>query len=565
MKILSISIHLPILLLVVMPVTAAARAHDDNELLELAGAERGDRYGYAVALVGDVDGDGLNDVLIGAPSAHETAGLAEIRSGRNGSVIYSLPGPQVGAFFGWSVCGVGDVDRDGRDDFAVSAPGNPDSGATYKGRVTVYSGATGTRLVTLMDPATSYFGYAIAGAGDVNNDGFPDLVVGAPLASSIGYQSGEAHLYSGRDWSRLASLEADSGGDQFGYSVAGVGDVNRNGYDDVIVGATYDHKSGYLSGSVWVFDGCVTSGVCSQSEALIYNFNGENAGDLFGWSVAGAGDVDRDGYPDFIVGVYEDDTPNGMDSGSAVVFSGKSGAVLYHFLGEAPGDELGCSVAGAGDVNNDGYADVIVGAPEDSTSGDESGSATVFSGADGSRLFVIHGEHPDLRLGDAVAGGVGINSDPNADFIVGVPGEADAGIRGSVRVYSGGCGAVQSYGSGCPGPSGLVPVLDVSGCPTPAGSIRLNVKKAFGGGTALILLGLTQTQVGLPNGCDLLVGDLLPFSLSVSLNGIGSGALQVRLPADAPLGLVVRAQAFVNEDGAPRSFSVTNGVQIAIE
>jgi uncharacterized protein YciU (UPF0263 family) len=159
-----------------------------------------------------------------------------------------------------------------------------------------------------------------------------------------------------------------------GGSVSGAGDVNGDGYVDVIVGAVYDDKKGSNSGSAPVFSG--------KDGRILYTFNGDSAGDLFGASVSGSGDVNNDGFADVIVGAEGDDN-KATDSGSARVFSGKDGSILHTFNGDRTYDGLGTSVSGAGDINNDGFADVIVGASRDDNNGVDSGSARVFSGKDG--------------------------------------------------------------------------------------------------------------------------------------------------------------------------------------
>jgi FG-GAP repeat len=157
----------------------------------------------------------------------------------------------------------------------------------------------------------------------------------------------------------------DSAGDQFGWSVAGAGDVNKDGYADVVVGARFDDNKGKNSGSARVFSG--------KDGKVLYTFDGDRAYDQFGAAVAGAGDVDRDGYADLLIGMPY------ASYGGARVLSGKTGAVLQTFRGDGALDYFGWSVAAVGDVNKDGRVDFVVGAPYDDNNGGASGSARVLS------------------------------------------------------------------------------------------------------------------------------------------------------------------------------------------
>ena len=161
--------------------------------------------------------------------------------------------------------------------------------------------------------------------------------------------SGRARVFSGADGSILYNFDGDSAGASLGLSVSSAGDVNGDGFADVIVGT--NNSAG--SGSARVFSGVDGS--------VLYNFDGDSSLDGFGGSVSGAGDVNGDGFDDLIVGTLGDDN-NGSASGSARVFSGSDGSVLYNFDGDSVGDRFGTSVSSAGDVNGDGFADFIVGA-----------------------------------------------------------------------------------------------------------------------------------------------------------------------------------------------------------
>ena len=373
-----------------------------------------DLTGPSTSGAGDVNGDGFADLIVGAQlddNNGSTSGSARVFSGFDGSVLYSFDGDSAGDLFGESVSGAGDVNNDGFADLIVGAQLDDNNGST-SGSARVFSGFDGSVLYNLDgDSAGDQFGTSVSGAGDVNNDGFADLIVGAPF-NGTGY----VQVFSGFDGSLLYNFDGDSFTDRFGDSVSCAGDVNGDGFDDLIVGADNDDNNGFNSGSARVFSGVDGS--------VLYNFDGDSAGDSFGSSVSGAGDVNGDGFDDLIVGARQDDN-NGSTSGSARVFSGVDGSVLYNFDGDSAGDSFGSSVSGAGDVNNDGFADLIVGAVNFGPA--NSGSARVFSGADGSVLYDF--DSFNGGVGISVSGASDVNGDGVADVIVG-------SLFGGARVFA---------------------------------------------------------------------------------------------------------------------------------
>ncbi len=376
-------------------------------LYTLNGPTPSAQFGVSVSGAGDVNNDGVDDFIIGAARA----GSAHVYSGVDGGTLHTFYGDSATDRFGFAVSGAGDVNGDGYDDLIVGAEGDDNNGFD-SGSARVFSGLDGSILYTFDgDSALDWFGYAVSGAGDVNNDGFHDLIVGAVADDNNGASSGSARVFSGFDGSTLYTFNGDSLHDQFGVSVSGVGDINGDGFDDVIVGAWgADTKSGQSSGNARVFSGFDGS--------ILYTFDGDSAGDIFGRSVSGAGDVNNDGVDDFIVGAPFDDN-NGVDAGSARVFSGADGSVLSTVYGDSANDQFGTSVGDAGDVNGDGFDDLIVGSPYDDTNGDTSGSTRVFSGFDGSVLYTFNGDSAGDGFGWAVSGAGDINKDGFADFIVG--------------------------------------------------------------------------------------------------------------------------------------------------
>lgn len=332
---------------------------------------------------------------------------------------YTFNGFKANDGLGLSVSRAGDVNKDGYGDIIVGAPYN-DSIASDAGAVYVYSGKTGALLYTLLgDSANDRFGTSVSWAGDVDNDGYDDFIVGARYASS---SRGKAKVFSGRTGALIYSFSGDSPGDQFGLSVSGLGDIDGDGYDDVIVGVPYSDTAGTDRGEAFVFSG--------RTGLRLYTF-WDGLGDRFGWSVSSGGDVNKDGVPDIVVGEpYGDST--GTDVGIVYVYSGATGYQLYHFLGEAAGDNFGLSVASAGDVNGDGYADLLIGAPNHTNGG----SVYIYSGKTGALLGAIYNPGPPVNdlFGYSVSGVGDVNGDGKGDFIVGAP-QNDAGGSNAGRTY----------------------------------------------------------------------------------------------------------------------------------
>lgn len=294
------------------------------------------------------------------------------------TLLYQKNGAAASDFFGRSVSSAGDVNGDGKADFIIGAYNTAprDINGIGAGSAYVYSGVDGALLFQRNGAAAGdLLGYSVASAGDVDGDGKADFIIGAPQAhvGSFINNIGSAYVYSGATGALLYQKDGATTGDLFGTSVASSGDLNRDGKSDFIVGANNAQPGGLTSaGSAFVYSGA--------TGALLYQKNGAAAFDNFGYSVASAGDVNGDGKPDFIIGANVAD-PGGLTSaGSAYLYSGTTGALLLQKDGATTGDQLGISVASAGDVNGDGRADFIIGAHAASPGGlFNAGSAYVYS------------------------------------------------------------------------------------------------------------------------------------------------------------------------------------------
>jgi hypothetical protein len=352
-------------------------------------------FGHSVAGGGDVNGDGYDDVVVGAfsespGSSPDFAGAAYVFNGQTGNLLHALVSPngEVYGHFGRSVAGAGDVNGDGLGDILVGAkwesPGSSPYGA---GRAYVFDGQTGDLFYTFVSPdeeAEALFGGSVSCAGDANGDGYDDVVVGAENEDigSSPENAGRAYLFDGRTGNLIHTLSSpnEEANGYFGHSVAGCGDVNGDGYDDMVVGAFSESPGSSPDGAgrAYVFDG--------QTGNLLYTLcspNEEVSGN-FGVSVSGTGDIDGDGYDDVVVGANSENPGSSPErAGRAHVFSGQTGALLHTLV--SPNEEhwgyFGHSVSGAGDVNDDGDPDIVVGALNEVPNGSPSwaGRTYVFS------------------------------------------------------------------------------------------------------------------------------------------------------------------------------------------
>jgi len=372
---------------------------------------------------------------------------AGLEPGSRGSALAPLPHPGLiayedaklgaphggyGAEFGAAVAGAGDVNGDGYDDLIVGSPGySVGTGAAY-----VFLGAAGgvdvgsaIQLAASDGAILDSFGVAVAGAGDVNGDGYDDVLVGSAREGSPGV----AYLYlgsaAGIDSATELQLAASDGVDDdgFGVAVAGVGDVDGDGYGDVAVGAP-SADSG--AGAAYLYTGSASGLDASRQQRLALTTSGSS--DALGSALAGAGDVNGDGYDDLVVGARGRGT-----TGAVVLYPGGpsglgSGTELTATVA-AMDDAFGVAVAGVGDVDGDGHDDVLVGASGADFGGSSAGAAFYLPGSAGGldsageAILLPSDSFGSDRFGLAVGGGGDQDGDGYADVVGGAPDDDDAG------------------------------------------------------------------------------------------------------------------------------------------
>ncbi|HMQ69209.1 MAG TPA: FG-GAP-like repeat-containing protein [Ignavibacteria bacterium] len=400
------------------------------------GAGAGDWFGYSVASAGDVNADGYSDVIIGArlnDAVSADAGRAYIYFGGN-PMDYNpdvvLNGVSPGDNFGFSVASAGDVNADNYDDVIVGAPLN-DAGGFDAGRAYIfYGGAVMNNVADVIltgQASGDYFGWRVASAGNFNGDNFGDIwddvIVGAPYNDAGGSDAGRVYVYFG-DYTMNNAVDViltgEAAGDIFGVSVASAGNVNGDSFGDIIVGASRNDFSAADGGRAYIYYGAMLP---ANTPAVYLNGYQVGAGDSYGYSVASAGDMNGDTYGDVIVGAYSNNQA-GNDAGRAYLYYG--GASMdanadMNYYGENANDNFGICVASAGDVNSDGYSDLIIGAVFNDAGGTDAGRAYVYFGRpeiNNAADIILTGKSQDY-FGWFVANAGDVNGDGLSDPVVG--------------------------------------------------------------------------------------------------------------------------------------------------
>lgn len=472
---------------------------DGRDGITIVGEFEFDQTGSSVSAAGDINGDGVDDLIIGARYASPVGSL----SGRsyvifgsasglpgsielnalNGTNGFSLNGEDSFDLAGESVSGAGDFNHDGRNDLIIGAPelvisrGGFDAGRSYivfgsssafanPFNLSNLNGLNGNRING--ESAADFSGTSVSFAGDINNDGIDDVIIGAPAFNANGFDSGRSYVVFGSasgindpfalstlSGSNGFTLDGESGNDRSGFSVSRAGDINGDGIDDLIIGAPdAESNSTSRTGKSYVVFGSSSAfpnplQLRNLNSLNGFAINGESENDLSGFSVSHAGDFNADGIDDLIIGAVNAN-PNGNSNAgkSYVVFGSDSGLASPLNLdtinglngivlnGESSGDYSGRAVSHAGDINGDGIDDLIIGAPgvDYDTKYDTGRSYIVFGSAsglpnpfnlsslDGQNGFVLSGVFESERSGHSVSGAGDINGDGIDDLIVGAPG-----------------------------------------------------------------------------------------------------------------------------------------------
>ena len=383
---------------------------------EWRGESANDQFGWIARNLGDVDGDGLGDIVTSSPTraaGGASAGRIYVYSSGTGSLLWTADG-QPGDQLGLGIESAGDTNKDGTPDVIASGPGG--------GYAKVYSGNDGRVLLTLRaEDRSDTFGRHVTGAGDVDRDGYDDVIVGAPGNDAGGDGAGRAYVYSGKDGRVVLTLTGERAQDAFGSAVAGYA---KGTSMLLLVGAPGAGPS--RRGRTYVYDTLTVK----PKFIIDADETGAALGAMF---LSVPGDVDGDGVAD----AYASDFSNsakGPSTGRTVVHSGKDGRRLLTLTGETAGEGFGTSPSVAGDVDGDGHADLIVGAWQYAGAAISGGRAYLHSGKDGRLLKTYTCRTPGDTFGfDAVTLG-DIDADGTDDLLIT---SAWSGVRGfhSGRIF----------------------------------------------------------------------------------------------------------------------------------
>jgi hypothetical protein len=336
-----------------------------------------DVFGYRVCVPGDLDGDGVNDYLVGVPDLLVFSGPGKVfaYSGATGASLFELDGQQKTEEFGYFMAGLGDIDGDGTADFGVSGPRFSTSSVPGAGRVVVYSGRTQSVLYTITGKNSSGFMTTVCGLGDLDLDGVPDFGCGANGDGPNG--EGAFTVYSGATRQKLYSLHGEVHRDWFGADAASLGDTDGDGFVDFAVAAPGHSLGAGAEGRVYVYSG--------PTGALLWQFDGTTKDEQFGTlPVEGGVDLNGDGFDEILI---SSPIPRSKPYSGGIVYaySGNSGTLLYEFRGSVYNgwsEGLGSSFSRVGDFDGDGLDDLLIGAAAYTGPYTDQGRAYVFGGND---------------------------------------------------------------------------------------------------------------------------------------------------------------------------------------
>ena len=536
------------------PIASLSTAHGQVVHAALSGDEDA-QFGHALARVGDLNGDGCDELAIGEPrktvGTLVDAGRVTVIDGRSGTSMRIHDGTRADDRFGSNIAALDDWDGDGVPDYAIAAILD-DTNATDCGAIHAWSGATGALLRTFHGTSVvEQLGEKMTGIGDADGDGVGDLLVGLP-------QFGSARLYTSTG--ALHKTLTGSAATRFGTAPTRLDDVDGDGRDDFALGEPgFDFLSLDL-GRVLIYS--------VATQAVIGSVWGQS-GEQLGTSLAALGDLDGDGIDDFAIGAPDFSTSfNALRIGRALVCSGATNATLFTLDGVESDDQLGHALCGTPDLDGDGVPDFAVTLLHGGAG--DLGSVEVHAGSDGRLLWQVEGAagpaFANHALGSPLAGG-DWNGDGLGDLALGDPSfqlfDAVAGLWrevGLAQLHLGAPSSFASFGAGWPGTLG-VPTLTPNGEPALGTTLDVAVtSSAPASALALLLVGSTSAAIPWRGGTLLVLPDLTTQFFTLPAAGT---TLSEDLPDDPALALLgLYVQLAIVDPGASRGISLSAGLEL---
>ncbi len=407
----------PALIGISTSIATAQCVEDCVAIYTFTGEGTGNSFGWVSENAGDIDKDGINDLILTATGYQSNSGRVYVYSGATGELLFPpITGGVSGWQLGFAVDAAGDVDNDGTLDIIVGARG----GAA--GRAFIYSGVDGSVIsVVIGENSGDLFGSSVAGLGDINNDGHADFAVAATNRDITGSNDGRAYVYSGADSTLMGTVDGESSSDLFGSSMALLGDVNNDGVNDFVVGA---RNAGTGSGRAYVYSGAdfLKKGTIEP----LFVLNPTGAASNFGWFFVDGGDMNADGTPD----IYVTD----FSVNRAHVFSGVDGSLLRTFTGSG-GFGIGRFV---GDINGDKHEDLILASWVFGGGAGGAGKADIFDGDTGEILDTYTHNVANAQFGFDANGMGDVDGDGKTDYLI--TAANDSGGSGKAYLIQGNIG-----------------------------------------------------------------------------------------------------------------------------